>query len=582
MKTILLISSLAFINIFPTAMPMSTQDAVVQKYKINSSIEDDIASWGWNYTSKYQDFINEHKEAVESGSDIFTTNPELVNFFAASKSINKNVYYVLDSHEQDLDAMITYKDLDSDFEYTTYTDLTFIDSDENLYLSRYTDNLDNLPNQVKELSNYQVEVKVIKNIRNIKFPGTPGIYEFNTSAANNINNSYLDTENSFTQKLNQGLTITLNNPHVWSYNFDKDSTMTNVWEEFKSLFGFEGDTLDNQIFYSFTLPSGWNLYEISDITISYYKTLLLANSYDTLSNIDDFNYFDQWSLHASSGYINNPDPRATYWSWSDDFYDDNFTFTNNNLLNNYLSNYLGGSKEQAIESFEKEIQEGKLSATTLTISADEINSTNIGNTSYSWKKIQTNSSFKDAFSENPEIIEFASEFMPNDNYYVINFDNFLYKYSTTVFSYSTRESMEELSSPDYLNFYDYLKNNNAEFAQGDSWGISGGYYNGFKYYQNIIEMPLKVSAKEMTLLNSQTNENIHVNINVESADLEDTGGNSEKPVENITDKLKTLWQSIKDFFSNSLNVVFLILGIIGLLLIIAAIGWIINLFKSKK
>lgn len=95
-------------------------------------------------------------------------------------------------------------------------------------------------------------------------------------------------------------------------------------------------------------------------------------------------------------------------------------------------------------------------------------------------------------------------------------------------------------------------------------------------------MPLKVSAKEMTLLNSQTNENIHVNINVESADLEDTGGNSEKPVENITDKLKTLWQSIKDFFSNSLNVVFLILGIIGLLLIIAAIGWIINLFKSKK
>lgn len=536
------------------------------EFKINTTIEEDLSSFGFSPEEKYSSILDEN----------LTESPVVLVNFYLNESKNNVYYFYGDINEvKDINLILKYQDVED----SIIPKLYFVDYDENLKISRFVDNNDK-PEQLKfdDLVNVSIDY-LITDDDNVMSSFRNSEYQFNFN-----NNDARANDASIERKYNQPIQIKLNDPHVWSYNFDQDSTASNFWEEFKSLFGFEGDTLDNQIFYSFVLPSGWEEWEISSIDISYYKTLLLANSYNILSNLDDFNYFDQWSLHSSSGYLNNPDPRATYWSWSEDFNNPDFDFTNDYLLSNYLENYLGGTLDQAKAKFESEITDGKLKATEINISADEMSETNIGNTKFEWKKIQTADSFNSAFSQNQEIIDFAKEFMPSNDYYVINFDNFIYKFSNAVFSYSTVESMEDLSSPDYLNFYNYLKNNNAEQTQGDPWEIGGGYYNGYKYYKNIVEMPLNVEAKSLTLVNSN-GEEITADVVVKPVDLEDIGGDPEKPITDFLKWWENLKNSIVNFFSSPqgwLITIGVVAGVIILIVIISAIVKAIQNDESKK
>lgn len=405
-----------------------------------------------------------------------------------------------------------------------------------------------------------------------------------SNAVTSASSTGLNVEQSaYSSAYNVNYNIELTEPHVWSYRFDQDGTGANLWEAFKSLFRQGGDDLNDQVFYSFKMPNGWSKYEINNINLKYKTLLTIGSSYDLLSNQETYDYFEFNPTSESDMTIWNPSTspgssiEQNTWPGCSYYLIDYNKIQNMNateMASYYIQTIASGPIGYTFEAAKNSDKYTSSSFIEESIKPEKAH-TNIGSTSYEWNKIQTSAAFKEVFKSNQDILNFANQYMPTDDYQVINIAEVLYQYSNKYFSFSGNEYKDNTleNVPDiYKAFYNYLLENGIAVKSYE--GISGmGYYLQEFIYFTMVRF-CDVQATSMELTNS-AGESYVVNVSVEPVDEENSGGQSEDPIGDFLEQ-------VKDFFSNAKNVLKVILIGAGILIGLAILGWIINLFKSKK
>lgn len=396
--------------------------------------------------------------------------------------------------------------------------------------------------------------------------------------------SGLTADDGYSSAYNLPYTINLKDPHAWSYRFDKDSELTNFWESFLGVFGGGGDELEDQLFYSFKMPLGWERYEITKVDMQYKAFYVTGSSYDVISNQDTYDYFEidtndlsTWTPTGASK--DNSWPGASYYPLN---LNDIQNITSVTDLLKFIVN-LVSSEEPARTLESAKTTEKYLSMPFFEKTIEpETAQTNIGDTYYTWKKIQTAKDFKEAFSGNDELINFANQYMPTDDYIVINFDDTYYNWNDASFSFRNEDLGVVNSMPDiYIQFYNYLKNNGIE-AFPDNPNLGNPFnINVMNYIQFNMIRYTDITANQLELINSN-GEAVIFNTSVEPVDEENSGGESEDPIEDISNWFTDFIDNIKSYLEQPWNIVKIVIIATGLILLIAFLGWIINLFKSKK
>ena len=543
-----------FINTREKIIKKAKEDNFKNQFTINSTIEEDLQSFNFDY----QKFLfNENQ----------ISNPIIVNF---KPSFSKDyvslfyVYYPLNTDDSFyLNGSITNEN--NEVIYLEDIELGVIDSNEDGFL-RLTYN-SALSKELSSFINNSSKLKFIINIRTSTFVSDDCYFNFDKQLTND-DRSLIRKEYSKTTNLNETkyyhqdfstytTIIELNDPHVWSYRFDTDNAWENFLESAANLFGFDSDSLEDQFFYSFSLPYGWSDYEIADISLRWKEVLLTAYSYNTVSNIDIYDYFETETREGTidpncDEYNNHLSPLARYSS----AYDNRFL--------GYTKNQVKNNTEYHQDPYVYD-----------TISPTAVSS-NIGSTSYTWNKIQTASEFKNAFRELDDILSFASSYMPTDNYYIINFDEFEYSYNNMNFVYESSLSQNP-SSPTgyYQEFLNYLNNSGLEekiFTEKE--GSFFNIYMGYEIYKFTMNYHMDVEATNMTLVNSN-GDVIEATISVSPVDQENSGGTG------INNFFTNLFNDIGAFFSNAWNIITVIFYLVVALLVLALIGKIISLFRKK-
>ena len=528
-------------------------DEFKDKFIINTTLDEDLNSFNFDY----EKFIFNKEQII---------NPIIVNF---KPSFSKDyvslfyVYYPLNIDDSFyLNGSITNEN--NEIVYLEDIELGIIDSNEDGFL-RLTYKTD-LSKELSSFIDNSQNLNFIINIKTSTFVSDNCYFNFDKQLTNE-DRSLIRKEYSQTTNLNEtkfyrqdfstySTIIELNDPHVWSYRFDTDDAWENFLESAANLFGFDSDSLEDQFFYSFALPYGWSDYEIADISLRWKEVLLTAYSYNIVSNIGIYDYFETKTREGTidpncDEYNNHEQPLARYSS----LYDNRFL--------GYTKNQVKNNSEYHQDPYVYD-----------TISPTVVSS-NIGSTSYSWNKIQTSLEFKNAFRELDDILSFASSYMPNDNYYIINFDEFEYSYNNMNFVYASSLSSNSSPTGYYQEFLNYLNNSGLEekiFTEKE--GSFFNTYMGYEIYKFTMNYHMDVEATHMTLVNSN-GDVIEATVSVSPVDQENSGGTS------INDFFTDLFNDIGAFFSNAWNIITLIFYLIVGLLVLALIGKIISLFRKK-
>ena len=545
-----------FINTREKIIKKAKEDNFKNQFTINSTIEEDLQSFNFDY----QKFLfNENQ----------ISNPIIVNF---KPSFSKDyvslfyVYYPLNTDDSFyLNGSITNEN--NEVIYLEDIELGVIDSNEEGFL-RLTYKTE-LTDELSSFIDNSLKLKFIINIKSSNLKSDDCYFNFDKQLTND-DRSLIRKEYSKTTNLNETkyyhqdfstytTIIELNDPHVWSYRFDTDNSWENFLESAANLFGFDSDSLEDQFFYSFSLPYGWSDYEIADISLRWKEVLLTAYSYNIVSNIDIYDYFETETSEGTINsdcdeYNNHLSPLASYSS----AYDNRFLgYTKNQVKNN-------------TEYHQDPYVYDTISPTVV--------SSNIGSTTYTWKKIQTVSEFNNAFRELDDILTFASSYMPADNYYIINFDEFEYNYNNVFFAF---ESAETVINPTgyYQEFIDYLNNSGLDVSTRtesieSSLGSFFVTYRGYEIYKFTMNYHMDVEATNMTLVNSNGGV-IEATVSVSPVDQENSGGTANN------DFFTDLFNDIGAFFSNAWNIITVIFYLVVALLVLALIGKIISLFRKK-
>lgn len=238
------------------------------------------------------------------------------------------------------------------------------------------------------------------------------------------------------------LNIRLEDPHNWSYHFDED---TSSWENFLDNYFRQGDTLTDQLFYSFYIPDKWDVKDIKSIDLRYKKTLLEAYRY----NVADVGItHDYYKDTTDTNYA----PRFYKWNEYND--KDNYD----------TSIYLGSSTNDFGNQIEFIYE---------TIEPTDVSSKGLQH-DYTWSTISTLDKFKTSFGQYSEIYKLAQQFCNNDteNYFIINFDDFYYSY----------EMLEFPGLEKNKKINEYMKEYGAVFINS----IAAQYYKGYHFYEEYV------------------------------------------------------------------------------------------------
>lgn len=553
------------INIREQIINKAKQDEFQEQFKINTTIEEDLQSFNFDY-QKYN-FSSDQ-----------LINPTIINFLPSFNDDYVSLFYIYFPLKLETSFSLTGSITNQNKEAIALEniELGIIDSnDAGYYRLTYKNKLSD---EIKEFidSNDQLnfEINIMSSTNNLK--SNTSYFNFDKTLSNddlslvkarynkqtNINETtyYRQDFSSYTT------IIELEDPHVWSYRFDTDDWWEQFIESVSNLFGYNSDSLEDQFFYSFSLPLGWSNYEIADISLRWKEMLLTAYADNIISNVDHYNYFETDTTTGEidsncDRYNNYLLPHAQYYHLNDE---------------GEIDRFYGYTKEQVRRN---DIY--TLPYTYSTIEPTNV-TTNIGSTKFTWKKIQTANEFKDAFKELEDIIDFASSYMPNDNYYIVNFDEFEYNYSNLVFTYETASDNVDPTGY-YQEFIEYLDDSGLEKKTFLETTTSPGTtlpiyitYTGYEIYKFTMNYYMDVEATEMTLVNSD-GDVIKATVSVEPKDLENSGGGSTN-----LNWLDTLFGPIVDWFSDAFNVIKLIFWIIISLIVVSLIGKIISIFKKKE
>ena len=318
-----------------------------------------------------------------------------------------------------------------------------------------------------------------------------------------LNNAYLFNDKN--QEYSNCLNVRLEDPHAWSWHFDEDSLLENTWESFLKWAGYgASDTLKDQLFYSFYV-SNWNINEIKSIDMMYKKVLLEGVRYNEADLGSAPGFY--------TGNCEHEEHKAKFYQWND-----------SNSLNNYDKSNLLGYSLSEIGS--------KVDFTKKTITSSKANSVGIGH-NYIWNTIQDKNSFKNAFGENSDIYKFADAYFKNEseNYWIINFDDFFYNYSSYMFINQMYTGFNEPYGNERCSILaKYCEDNNVHYKHettsllGSGTMVSDNYY----IYKFIQEYCFDIQATNITFEDSNCVE-YSLPVSVAPVDEEASGGFSEYP-----------------------------------------------------
>ena len=575
-----------------------------EEFKINSTIADDFSLFSFDPYVKYAD---SNMDSSIYGATLINYRPSFNDkyislIYAYLPDFNGDRYFYARVTAQNEQGEIFKTPLDGLMPLTlvdqenNYIRLTF--NQENATYKDYQSFLD------KSTTELTISLTLLTTLNEVDSP----VFQFSTgqtpystfifnkdinakpselaavSSGSTSSASGLTADDGYSSAYNLPYTINLKDPHAWSYRFDKDSELTNFWESFLGVFGGGGDELEDQLFYSFKMPLGWERYEITKIDMQYKAFYVTGSSYDVISNQDTYDYFEidtndlsTWTPTGASK--DNSWPGASYYPLN---LNDMQNITSVTDLLKFIAN-LVSSEEPARTLESAKTTEKYLSMPFFEKTIEpETAQTNIGDTYYTWKKIQTAKDFKEAFNGNDELINFANQYMPTDDYIVINFDDTYYNWNDASFSFRNEDLGVVNSMPDiYIQFYNYLKNNGIE-AFPDNPNLGNPFnINVMNYIQFNMIRYTDITANQLELINSN-GEAVIFNTSVEAVDEENSGGESEDPIEDISNWFTDFIDNIKSYLEQPWNIVKIVLIATGAVLLIAFLGWIINLFKSKK
>ena len=380
-----------------------------------------------------------------------------------------------------------------------------------------------------------------------------------------IDNSYL-FDNSNSLIFNNCVNILAEDAHCWSYHFDEDNFWENVWESF---WGQRQDVLTDQLFYSFYIKN-WDVKELKSIDIRYKKTLLEGYRYNEHDTGKDTEFYK-----GTTGTIYDP----KYYLWND----------NNTKERVYKDVYLGNTIQQASNS---------ISYTKKTINGDVKNSASTQFKEYEWKSILNSNEFISTFGADSDIYKHASYFLtdPMKEYWIINFDQFFYKYNKVPINYSTYTVGYIAGVPTYRDrhiigpedFFNYLFEHG--FSLDDLYkyvdpNITSGTvgYDALDAYYFYQEYVFDMTATQMTFVDNK-NVKHTLPVSVAPVNEEGSGGGSLKPTDGLD--IKGLLQLIALIFGILILICFMPILVTLFTFIVNVLSipfkWIGNLFKRKK
>lgn len=471
----------------------------------------------------------------------FIIEPTLIYFNEAYSNKHLDLVYFYDPNNAFDYGKLSYQVCYSSSE--TIVDDVINDTNKNnrTYFYYYTKDLifagTSSDKKVKRFAFYQDDEE-INNRKSYDYH----YYKMNKIDSTKLNNEYLFKKDNV-QEVSNDLNVVLGDPHVWSWNFDEDSTLENVWEEFLALFVGQ-DTLRNQLFYSFYVDN-WLIKDIKAIEMQY-KKVLFDGSRAGPADTDEKNRAFMGKCNEEFTY------RPSFYKWKDTNSKDNYDKTE----------YLGSTLEEIAPNVDYEIK---------VITPDEVTSKGMDH-DYSWSKIQTINDLKRSFGESSKIYKFASTYF-NDtskNYWIINFEDFYYsyKYRSTIEHSFKKTSFEDghiwshnnANNPeakiriynDGLEDFEKFLIENFQVNFFDNNGVSIPEEN-LKYtvdmYNVTQEYVFQVAARKITFTDyfSKTRT---LPVSVTPVNQESTGGFSEDP--------KSFWDLLRK----------IIMVILGLLIII--------------
>ena len=486
MKKIILLLSLILINVIPNNV-LVINAAEETSLTIYKTVDEDLKDFNFDYTKYY---VNPD----------LVYRPIVIQFNESTSENYSDLLYLYDPNNSfDLDVL-TY-----DVYYGDSSDKLDV-IDLNLKTTLYHSGVSE-DGKVKRLAlntfdekrnEYKYRKYILKSLDDYEIYS---VYMFDSN--------YINYSNC--------INLYLENPHNWSWHFDEDTTW---WENFKDSFK-HGDTLKDQLFYSFYIPAKWDVSEIKSIDLKYKKVLLegyRANIADTTS-VHDFYQNENDELY-----------KPKFYKWNE----------NNTSASNYDRSMLLGYSLNSIAN--------KVNYTFKTIEPLIVRSDSYGvKNDYVWNSIQDLESFERAFGKDSEIYKFATENYiesQKDNYWIINYDKFYYTY---------QQEMEFIPGSNITNhsFYDWCVARNVA-TKNNVPGVNGGFYDYYLPYSFSEEYTFDISATSITYEDSL---GISKTLAVSVAPVlnkEGSGGTSTNPFPSSEDFLET--------FKKILSILLLVFG----------------------
>lgn len=366
-----------------------------------------------------------------------------------------------------------------------------------------------------------------------------------------LDSHYVFNHDSLSLDYSNCLNVQLGDPHCWSWHFDEDTNEENLFESFCKWFGYNTDTLKDQIFYSFYVKN-WEIKNIKSIDFKYKKVLL-----------DGYRY-NEADLGADSTFYRGSDNtyKPKFYKWNDE----------NNETKQDRSVLLGNSLEEI---------SSKVDYTKRKVTSAVKTSVGAGH-NYSWNTIQDKKNFEMAFGSNSDITKFANNYFNEDeNYWVINFDSFIYNFMKHQFKVAEDQQVIDdkihfIADKEHPDFQSYLINNGTYYPYGNI--PQAGYFN---YYNFTQEYVFDVVATEMTFEDASSVE-YSLPVSVQSVDEEASGGEStpgdlKALFDKFLDSLGPLGVALRWLAEHWKLCVAILLGLIALKLLFSIFG----LFKKK-
>lgn len=515
---ILLTSSSSFIS---SSYPTSRSSSIVVK----KSVEEDLLSMNIDYEKYCVDVTRVINPILIAFTESKNTNyKSLLYFYDPLKQINDNSVISFSVSTGDDMQSLSAVEIKEEEDKKLY----YVDSSKDEKIDRYYINY--VGDNNKKYSDYNF--KAVNN------------YELESHYIFSHDNLSLDYSNC--------LNIKLGDPHCWSWHFDEDTNEQNLWESFCEWFGYKTDTLRDQIFYSFYVKN-WDIKNIKSIDFKYKKVLLDGYRY----NEADVGVDSTFYRGSDSTY------KPKYYKWN----------TSNNDVSQDRSVFLGNSLEEIA---------AKVDYTKRTITPSTQTSVGAGH-NYTWNVIQNKANFEKAFGNNADITKFANNYFTEDeNYWVINFDSFIYNFMKHQFKVVENQQVIDneihfVTNKDHPDFQNYLIANGTYYPYANITG--SGYFN---YYNFTQEYVFDVAATEMTFEDASSVE-YSLPVSVQSIDEEGSGGSSQNGdlkilFEQFLDSLGPLGIALRWLGNHWKLLLGILIGLIALKLLTSIFG----LFKKKR